>query len=99
MVRPRGSRAEGTAGAPAAPIPGAPRPRCSCGAVAAGARAWAANVWAVLRTPSFLVILVEHISSLTRASSGYQLMYLQARRPPATLPYLPTSPSRVVGGV
>ena len=43
------------------------------------ARDFGRRVWAVLRTPSFLVILVEHISSLTRASGGFQILYLQAR--------------------
>ncbi len=55
------------------------RPGRPCGEAAAVAREFGRRVWAVLCTPSFLVILVEHISSLTRASGGFQILYLQAR--------------------
>ncbi|KAK9843442.1 hypothetical protein WJX81_002901 [Elliptochloris bilobata] len=53
------------------------RPRWSCEAAAGFAQEFAGHLWAVARTPSFLVILVEHISSLTRAATGYQLLYMQ----------------------
>ena len=79
-----GGAAAGAAGgadaaAGAAAGAGRRRPGCSCGEAAVVARDFGRRVWAVLRTPSFLVILVEHISSLTRASGGFQILYLQAR--------------------
>ena len=55
------------------------RPRASCGAALRFGREFGGHMWAVAKTPSFLVILVEHISSLTRGASGYQVLYLQAR--------------------
>lgn len=56
------------------------RLRASCGAAAGCGREFGGHMWAVAKTPSFIVILVEHISSLTRGASGYQVLYLQVRR-------------------
>ncbi|KAK9842001.1 hypothetical protein WJX81_003541 [Elliptochloris bilobata] len=36
------------------------------------------NVLAVARTPTFLIILVENISNLTRATGGYQVLYMMS---------------------
>ena len=41
--------------------------------LASGARRSGQNVAAVARTPTFLIILVENISNLTRATGGYQV--------------------------
>jgi len=64
-------RAPGGAGAAAAAGAGAARAGAGARLAAAGGRA-AGAVLAVLRTPTFLVILVENISNLMRATGGYQ---------------------------
>ena len=43
--------------------------------LARSARRSGQNMAAVARTPTFLIILVENISNLTRATGGYQVSY------------------------
>lgn len=45
-----------------------------------GTRQVLADCWQVVRVPSFLVLLVEHITDLTSGAGGFAVQYNQVRK-------------------